>query len=231
MPCCDAPEHVTNARDPDFLGTLISDLTKLKHSLHKRLTPAVVLDGIELICGSGCGRDRVEQTLLSGRASDPSIRTPTSMQRWRLTSWRRWRPIPASLGSLRGSGNERGANLRVSPAPAPLPAPEIGAVANRDTRAGPGAAAVGAAVAAAAEEGEYRMPTQHRSALIFWTTTRDADVDPIWALPQEAARLEATGEEATWNTSGARLEADAGLAGEISTSRSNTPHLAESGHL
>jgi hypothetical protein len=42
-------------------------------------------------------------------------------------------------------------------------------------------------------------------------------VDPIWALPQEAARLEATGEEATRNTSGARLEADAGLAGEIST--------------
>jgi hypothetical protein len=71
MPCCDAPEHVTNARDPDFLGTLISDLTKLKHSLRKRLSPAVVLDGIELICGSGCGRDRVEQTLMSGWASDP----------------------------------------------------------------------------------------------------------------------------------------------------------------
>ena len=71
MPCCDALEHVTNARDPDFLSTLISDLTKLKHSLRKRLTTAVVLDGIELICGSGCGRDRVEQTLLSGWASDP----------------------------------------------------------------------------------------------------------------------------------------------------------------
>ena len=27
IPCCDAPEHVTNARDPDFLSTLISDLT------------------------------------------------------------------------------------------------------------------------------------------------------------------------------------------------------------
>ncbi len=31
----------------------------------------MVLDGIKLICGSGCGRDRVEQTLLSGWASDP----------------------------------------------------------------------------------------------------------------------------------------------------------------
>jgi hypothetical protein len=71
MPCCDSPEHVTNARDRDFLSTLISDLTKLKHSLRKRLSPAVVLDGIELICGSGCGRERVEQTLLSGWASDP----------------------------------------------------------------------------------------------------------------------------------------------------------------
>jgi hypothetical protein len=117
-----------------------------------------------------------------------------------------------------GSDNERGVNPRVSPAPAPHPDPEIGAVASRDTRAGPGAAVAGAAVAAAPEEGEYRMPTQHRSALTFWTTTRDTAVDPIWALPQEAARLEATGEEATRITSGARLEADAGLAGEVFTS-------------
>jgi hypothetical protein len=73
-------------------------------------------------------------------------------------------------------------------------------------------------VAAAVEEGEYRMPTQPRSTLTFLTTTRDAAVDPIWALPQEAASLEATGEEATRNTSVARLEADTGLAGEVFTS-------------
>ena len=117
-----------------------------------------------------------------------------------------------------GSGNERGVNPRVLPAPAPHPDPEIGAVASRDTRAGPGAAAAGAAVAAAPEEGEYRMPTQHRSAPTFRTTTRDAAVDPIWALPLEAASLEATWEEATRITSVARPEAVAGLAGEVCTS-------------
>jgi hypothetical protein len=120
------------------------------------------------------------------------------------------RPTPASLCSLRGSGNERGANLRVSPAP--LPAPETGAVDTRVTRADPGA------VAAAVEEGEHRMPTQPSSTLNFLTTTRDAAVVPIWALPLEAASLEATWEEATRNTSVARPEADAGLAGEVSTS-------------
>ncbi len=41
--------------DPDFLRTIISDLTKLKYALRKKLTPAVVLDVIELICGSGSG--------------------------------------------------------------------------------------------------------------------------------------------------------------------------------
>ena len=88
-------------------------------------------------------------------------------------------------------------------------------MANRDTRAGPGAAAAGAAVAATPEEGEYRMPTQHRSALIFRTITPDAATAPIRALLQAAARLEATGEEATRITSGARPEAVAGLAGEV----------------
>ena len=103
----------------------------------------------------------------------------------------------------------------MSLAPAPHPDPGLGAVANRGTRVVPGAAAAGVAVAATPEEGEYRMPTQHRSALIFRTTTPDAATAPIWALPQAAARLEATGEEATRITSGARQEAVAGLAGEV----------------
>ena len=103
----------------------------------------------------------------------------------------------------------------MSPAPAPHPDPGIGEVANRGTRVVPWAAAAGAAVAATPEEGEYRMPTQHRSALNFRTTIPDAATAPIRALPQAAARLEATGEEATRITSGARPEAVAGLAGRV----------------
>ncbi len=71
MPCCDIPEHVTNFQDPDFLSQLLADLTKLKFSLRKKLSPAIILDGIELVCGAGCGKERVEQTLRTGWASDP----------------------------------------------------------------------------------------------------------------------------------------------------------------
>jgi hypothetical protein len=69
-PCCDADDHVTNSGNPDFLSKILSDLTKLKFALRKQLSPATVLDGIELICGAGCGKDRMEQTLRSGWA-DP----------------------------------------------------------------------------------------------------------------------------------------------------------------
>jgi hypothetical protein len=70
-PCCNSLEHITNNQDPDFLSTLISDLTKLKFLLKKKLQPAVVLDGIELVCGTSCGREKVEQTLRAGWALDP----------------------------------------------------------------------------------------------------------------------------------------------------------------
>jgi hypothetical protein len=53
------------------LSQIIADLTKLNFSLQKKLSPAVILDGIELICGFGCVKDRVEQTLRAGWASDP----------------------------------------------------------------------------------------------------------------------------------------------------------------
>jgi hypothetical protein len=69
-PCCNADDHVTNSGNPDFLSKILSDLTKLKFSLRKQLAPATVLDGIELICGTGCNKDRMEQTLRSGWA-DP----------------------------------------------------------------------------------------------------------------------------------------------------------------
>jgi hypothetical protein len=67
-PCCNADDHVTNSGNPDFLCKILSDLTKLKFSLRKKLAPATVLDGIELICGSGCNKDRIEQILRSGWA-------------------------------------------------------------------------------------------------------------------------------------------------------------------
>ncbi len=70
-PCCKNSAHVSNFGDPDFLASIISDLTKLKFQLRKKLQPASVLDGIELVCGAGCGREKVEQTLTAGWASDP----------------------------------------------------------------------------------------------------------------------------------------------------------------
>ncbi len=68
--CCNAEDHVANSGDPEFLNTILSGLTKLKFLLRKKLAPATVLDGIELICGSGCGRERMEQMLRTGWA-DP----------------------------------------------------------------------------------------------------------------------------------------------------------------
>ena len=68
--CCNAETHVSNSGDPDFLSTILSGLTKLKFLLRKKLAPATILDGIELICGPGCGRERTEQTLRTGWA-DP----------------------------------------------------------------------------------------------------------------------------------------------------------------
>jgi hypothetical protein len=65
-PCCNAEDHVANSGDPEFLSSILSGLTKLKFLLRKKLAPATVLDGIELICGAGCGRERMEQTLRTG---------------------------------------------------------------------------------------------------------------------------------------------------------------------
>ncbi len=69
-PCCNAEDHVSNSGDPDFLSSILSGLTKLKFLLRKKLAPATVLDGIELICGTGCGKERTEQILRTGLA-DP----------------------------------------------------------------------------------------------------------------------------------------------------------------
>jgi hypothetical protein len=63
---CKNSSHVINFGEPDFLPNLISDLTKLKFQLRKKLQPATIIDGIELACGEGCGREKVEQTLRAG---------------------------------------------------------------------------------------------------------------------------------------------------------------------
>jgi hypothetical protein len=128
-PCCDAAGHVSNSGDPDFLSTILSGLTKLKFLLRKKLAPATVLDGIELISGSGCGREWTEQILRTSWA-DPvhpkqhiyskialnliekvaaSNSTPTSQKRARSESSE---DTSSSRGrqdrSVRGSGSRGG---------------------------------------------------------------------------------------------------------------------------
>ncbi len=44
--------RISWARYPDFLGQILADLTKMKFSLRKKLSPAIILDGIELVCGA-----------------------------------------------------------------------------------------------------------------------------------------------------------------------------------
>ncbi len=71
VPCCDDGGHVTNFNDPDFLASLLSDLTKFKYQLRKAVTPAIVVDSLELICGNGYSHEKVSQTISAGWASDP----------------------------------------------------------------------------------------------------------------------------------------------------------------
>ncbi len=71
VPCCDDVGHVTNFNDPDFLASLLSDLTKFKYQLRKAVTPAIVVDSLELICGNGYSHEKDAQTISAGWASDP----------------------------------------------------------------------------------------------------------------------------------------------------------------
>jgi hypothetical protein len=79
MPCCDIPEHVTNFQDPVFLSQILADLTKLKFSLRKKPSPAIILDGIELVV------EKKELNRLSGPDGHlfQSTRTLTYTPRWR----------------------------------------------------------------------------------------------------------------------------------------------------
>jgi hypothetical protein len=71
QPCCIDPGHVTNFQDPDFLPDLLRDLNKQKFELRKSLAPAMVLDGIQLVCGDSCNMEKKVQTMRAGWASDP----------------------------------------------------------------------------------------------------------------------------------------------------------------
>ena len=47
------------------------DLTKQKFELRKSLAPAVVLDGIQLVCGDNSSLEKKVQTMRAGWANDP----------------------------------------------------------------------------------------------------------------------------------------------------------------
>jgi hypothetical protein len=63
--------HVTNFNDPDFLLSILSDLTKFKFHLRKTMAPAVVVDSLELVCGSGYSQEKVAQRVNAGWVADP----------------------------------------------------------------------------------------------------------------------------------------------------------------
>ncbi len=71
QPCCTEPGHVSNFQDPDFLPDLLRDLNKQKFELRKSLAPAVVLDGVQLVCGDSSNMEKKVQTMRAGWASDP----------------------------------------------------------------------------------------------------------------------------------------------------------------
>jgi hypothetical protein len=62
---------VTQLRGSGFSGEHYLGSDKTEISAQEKLQPATIVDGIELVCGAGCGREKVEQILTSGWASDP----------------------------------------------------------------------------------------------------------------------------------------------------------------
>jgi uncharacterized membrane protein YgcG len=70
-PCCNELTHVTNFGDPDFIATLLADLTKLRYHIRKELYPVKIIDGFELICGNNYTREKVENAINTGWSTDP----------------------------------------------------------------------------------------------------------------------------------------------------------------
>ncbi len=64
-------------------------------------------DYIELICGPGCGRDRVEQTLLSGWASDPVHTNSHIYAKMALNLMEKLAPSPNKPGQPEGQRKQK----------------------------------------------------------------------------------------------------------------------------
>ena len=71
MPCCDDTEHVTNFSQADFFSTLFRDLTRLRYLVKTKLPKAIIVDGLELVCGKGYTRERAEELSRQGWSSEP----------------------------------------------------------------------------------------------------------------------------------------------------------------
>jgi hypothetical protein len=107
---------ITNSGNPDFLSKILSDLTKLKFALRKQLAPATVLDGIELICSTGCSKDRMEQTLRSDWA-DPVHPKPHIYSKMALNLIEKVAAASSPAGSQkrkRSDSSEEGPSSRAS---------------------------------------------------------------------------------------------------------------------
>ncbi len=70
-PCCNEADHCTNFSEENFLKTILADLSRLRYQLRKITQPAIVVDGLELICGGGYSSEKAVQTIQSGWPSDP----------------------------------------------------------------------------------------------------------------------------------------------------------------
>ncbi len=70
-PCCSDVGHVTNFNNVDFLSTILGDLNKNKAALRKALPAATIIDGPELISGSGYNTEKAAAVINSGWAFDP----------------------------------------------------------------------------------------------------------------------------------------------------------------
>jgi hypothetical protein len=70
-PCCSDAAHVTNFSNSDFLATILSDLNKHKSALRKAVPAATIIDGLELIAGTGYNTEKAAAVINSGWAFDP----------------------------------------------------------------------------------------------------------------------------------------------------------------
>jgi hypothetical protein len=67
-PCCSDAAHVTNFNNADFLSTILGDLNKHKSSLRRAVPAATIIDGLELISGTGYNTEKAAAVINSGWA-------------------------------------------------------------------------------------------------------------------------------------------------------------------